>query len=252
MGFGHRVYRAEDPRARVLRRTAKEIGVAAARGRRGARAGGAGRAQGPPARPRAGHQRRVLVGRRPRLPPRCPPDLFTSLFSCARVAGWSAHILEQKREGRLIRPTAKYIGPAPRPVSEVESLESTRDSAPTKAGAVSRSGEAAPARPGCRDRAAREEGADGRGSEGRSRPGAGGGGVARPTLERSAPVPPTPERRGPGANAGPSMRQGFALRSPQAATCGRRHLHHARPCRACRPCRRRRPSQASRQRWPRW
>jgi len=49
-----------------------------------------------------------------------PPELFTSLFACARVAGWSAHILEQKREGRLIRPTAKYIGPGPRAVEDVD------------------------------------------------------------------------------------------------------------------------------------
>jgi citrate synthase len=48
-----------------------------------------------------------------------PPELFTPLFSCARVGGWAAHILEQKREGRLIRPTAVYTGPGPRPVSEV-------------------------------------------------------------------------------------------------------------------------------------
>ena len=49
-----------------------------------------------------------------------PPDLFTPMFTCARVAGWSAHILEQKREGRLVRPTAAYIGPAPRKPDELE------------------------------------------------------------------------------------------------------------------------------------
>ena len=68
MGFGHRIYRAEDPRARVLRRTCRELRLAALRGRRGARAGRAGGAAGAQARPRARHQRRVLVGRgaRPR------------------------------------------------------------------------------------------------------------------------------------------------------------------------------------------
>src|SRR5215216_6436434 len=118
MGFGHRVYRAEDPRARVLRRTAREIGST--------------RFQAAEALERA-----ALAELQARKPDRVlatnvefwsavvldtadvPAELFTSMFTCARVAGWAAHILEQKREARLIRPTAKYVGAGPRQVSEV-------------------------------------------------------------------------------------------------------------------------------------
>jgi citrate synthase len=119
MGFGHRVYRAEDPRARVLRRTARELAS-------------------PRLEVAEALEQAALAELAARKPDRVlatnvefwsavvldyaevPPELFTPMFTCARTAGWAAHILEQKRYGRLLRPTAKYVGHAPRPVSAVE------------------------------------------------------------------------------------------------------------------------------------
>jgi citrate synthase len=49
--------------------------------------------------------------------------MFTSMFTCARTAGWCAHILEQKETGRLVRPSARYIGPGPRRPDEVDGFD---------------------------------------------------------------------------------------------------------------------------------
>jgi citrate synthase len=120
MGFGHRVYRAEDPRARVLRRTAKELGstryeVAEAL-ETAAIAELTERYPDRPLRTNVEFWSAVVLDFA-----EVPAHMFTSMFTCARTAGWSAHILEQKKLNKLIRPSAKYVGPGPRPVSDVPS-----------------------------------------------------------------------------------------------------------------------------------
>jgi citrate synthase len=42
-----------------------------------------------------------------------------AMFTCGRTAGWAAHILEQKRTGRLVRPSARYVGPGTRSIEDV-------------------------------------------------------------------------------------------------------------------------------------
>jgi citrate synthase len=118
MGFGHRVYRAEDPRSRLLKRTAKELGAP----------------QVEVAEELEEVALRVLQERHPDRVlatnveyysaivldvAEIPPPLVPAMFACSRVAGWSAHILEQKRTGRLFRPSARYIGPASRSLQSV-------------------------------------------------------------------------------------------------------------------------------------
>jgi len=118
MGFGHRVYRAEDPRAAVLRATARRL-------------------QAPRYEAAIALEKSALSALRERQPDRpietnvefwaavildfaeVPAHMMPAMFTCARTAGWSAHILEQKRLGKLVRPAAHYTGPAPRTPSAV-------------------------------------------------------------------------------------------------------------------------------------
>ncbi|MER7013971.1 citrate synthase 2 [Saccharopolyspora sp. NPDC000359] len=118
MGFGHRVYRAEDPRARVLRNTCDRLGA-------------------PRFEVARELEQAALAVLRERRPDRqietnvefwaavvldfaeVPTAMMPAMFTCARLAGWSAHVLEDKRTGRLVRPSAQYIGPDPRSPQDV-------------------------------------------------------------------------------------------------------------------------------------
>ncbi|HEY7910930.1 MAG TPA: citrate synthase [Blastocatellia bacterium] len=108
MGFGHRVYRTEDPRATHLREMSRQLGE------------------------RSGQKKwydmsrkmEEVVMREKNLNPNVdfysastyyalglPTDLFTPIFACSRISGWTAHILEQYENNRLIRPRAEWVGP---------------------------------------------------------------------------------------------------------------------------------------------
>jgi citrate synthase len=107
-GFGHRVYHTEDPRATHLRQMSKELGERA----------------GQPQWFAMSERIEALVKGEKKLNPNVdfysastyhvlgiPIDLFTPIFAVSRVSGWTAHVLEQYANNRLIRPRADYIGP---------------------------------------------------------------------------------------------------------------------------------------------
>jgi citrate synthase len=117
MGFGHRVYKTWDPRARILREMSRRLGQ------------------------RVGDTHWFEISERIQetvleekgLYPNVdfytasvysalgiPPDLYTTLFASSRMAGWTAHIREQYADNRLIRPDSEYIGPAPRSYEEID------------------------------------------------------------------------------------------------------------------------------------
>ncbi len=106
-GFGHRVYRTEDPRATHLRVLSEELGK-----RTGTRSCIACQARWKkPSRKRRGCNPNVdFYSASAYYSLGIPIDLFTPIFAVSRMSGWTAHVLEQYRNNRLIRPRAEYKG----------------------------------------------------------------------------------------------------------------------------------------------
>ena len=107
-GFGHRVYKTEDPRATHLRKMSQELGQ---------KSGSLKWFQ-------ISQRIEALVKAEKKLNANVdfysastyyalgiPPELFTPVFAVSRISGWTAHVLEQYAHNRLIRPRAEYIGP---------------------------------------------------------------------------------------------------------------------------------------------
>lgn len=126
MGFGHRVYKTEDPRATILRRLAREMGEHAGDTRwfEISQAVESSVMEQKGLRPNVDFYMASLLHSL-----EVPTDLFTPTFAAGRAAGWTAHIREQYADNRLIRPESEYIGPRDRTYVPIEEREEQREAA---------------------------------------------------------------------------------------------------------------------------
>jgi citrate synthase len=116
-GFGHRVYKTYDPRAHFLSKMSKQLGEAA----------------GNTTWYEMSERLIPIMKQEKNLNPNVdffsastyytmgiPLDLFTPIFAVARIAGWTAHVMEQHKNNRIIRPTDDYIGPMGKKVVPID------------------------------------------------------------------------------------------------------------------------------------
>jgi citrate synthase len=121
MGFGHRVYRTLDPRAPILRDLAGRLAERAGETRwlRISEAVQATMRDEMERRGKQVHPNVDFFSASVYYTLGIPLDLFTNLFACARMAGWTAHVIEQMQDNRLIRPESDYVGPPLRAVGPI-------------------------------------------------------------------------------------------------------------------------------------
>ncbi|MDQ3877583.1 MAG: citrate synthase [Actinomycetota bacterium] len=117
MGFGHRVYRTEDPRATHLREMAKTLAEKTGDGNNYEISQEIEKAvmDEKGIYPNVDFYAASVYGYL-----KIPTDLFTTVFACSRVSGWTAHVREQYADNRLIRPDHEYVGPDPRTWTPLE------------------------------------------------------------------------------------------------------------------------------------
>lgn len=122
MGFGHRVYKISDPRSDIIKEYSKKLSIEKEDGKLFS----------------ISERIEKIMQNEKKLFPNLdfysasayhfcgiPTEMFTPIFVMSRISGWSAHIIEQRKDNRLIRPDADYIGPAPRPFVALEEREAT-------------------------------------------------------------------------------------------------------------------------------